>query len=733
MPGRSSFTLATALFLALPWTAGAQILVVAPHPDDDIITSAGVVYRAHQRSDLVKVVFVTNGDANGPKLADVRQAEAVAGQRSLGTSEEDLIFLGYPDGSLDAIRRNYAAEGSSFTSPHGVSATYATRGLGRADYHRHRVGSSGPYNWPTMVSDLMDVLVASRPAHIFTTSEWDTHSDHSTTYFLVVEAIRRAATSVAGYAPTIHKTVVWPGDESWPAPADPTAYFTEMPRTRLANPAALPWKERESLDVPPIMQTEAANPKYLAVAAHDSQGGVNRYIGRWIHKDEFFWTEQVIGRNRPPVPNAGLDQAVGEGVVVTLDGGASWDRNDDPLVYTWRQITGPRVTLSNPHAVRPTFETPTALAENTVLGFELVVSDATLSSVPDGVKVSVRGSAPPKPTYGRNLAPLATITASTERGGSGQAAGKVADGVVDGYPIDGSREWVTNAEGAGAWIAMAWPQPVTVGTVILHDRPNNDDQLILGTIEFSDGSKVTVGPLANSGSGVEYAFPPRKVNSLRLNIAQVSRATVNIGLAEFQVFEVGGPAATPTAPVATAPTPIPPPAPQRPTLDMPAPKPAEKSTSPTPAATPATRGPAGVNIANSAKVTSSSERAPAQAARSAIDGVAAGYPAEPGREWATVAETAGAWIELRWATPHVVSGVRLHDRPNPDDQIVRATLTFSDGSSVPVGALENDGSATDIEFDPRRVTWLRLSIDACSSSTVNVGLAEFFVFASARN
>jgi LmbE family N-acetylglucosaminyl deacetylase len=691
MVRRYPFTLAAVLLTVLPWTANADILVVAPHPDDDIITSAGVIYRAHQRREPVKVVFVTSGDAAGAKMVEVRKAEAIAAQKILGTSEDNLVFLGYPDGQLDGIRR----------------------------------GQSTAHNWPTMVGAVADVLASSRPQHIFTTSEWDTHPDHATTYFLVVEAARRTAAANPGYAPTIHKTVVWPGDESWPLPADPSTYFTEMPHAHLADRSALPWKERESLDVPAIMQIEAANPKYLAVAAHDSQGGVNRYIGRWIHKDEFFWTEQVSGRNRPPVPNAGTDQQVAEGATVTLDGSASWDRNGDSITHAWRQVSGPPVTLSGQSA-RPTFTAPTRLAEDATLAFELVVSDGSLTSAPDGVLVNVRSSAP-RPTYGRNLATVAAITASTQRDGSGQAAAKVADGVVDGYPKDSSREWVTTAEGVGAWIAMTWPRPVTIAKIVLHDRPNTDDQLIQGTVQFSDNSTLTIGPLANNGSAVEYPFPPRTVSSLRLTVTQVSRGTANIGLAEFQVLEaVGGSSTAPAAPIA----PVPPIAPATPTAPPPTQQPAAKPIAP---GGEPSRGPAGVNIAASAKVTASSERAPAQGARNTVDGVVAGYPAAPGREWATVGETAGAWIELRWAAPQVVSAVRLHDRPNGDDQILRATLTFSDGSSVAVGPLDNDGAATDLEFDPRRVTWVRLTIDATSSSTANVGLAELLVFASPRN
>jgi len=42
--------------------------------------------------------------------------------------------------------------------------------------------------------------------------------------------------------------------------------------------------------------------------------------------------------------------------------------------------------------------------------------------------------------------------------------------------------------------------------------------------------------------------------------------------------------------------------------------------------------------------------------------------------------------------------VVLYDRPNATDQITGGTLTFSDGSSVAVGSLANDGSPVTVAF-----------------------------------
>ncbi|MGO4434062.1 chitobiase/beta-hexosaminidase C-terminal domain-containing protein, partial [Paenarthrobacter sp. RAF9] len=55
----------------------------------------------------------------------------------------------------------------------------------------------------------------------------------------------------------------------------------------------------------------------------------------------------------------------------------------------------------------------------------------------------------------------------------------------------------------------------------------------------------------------------------------------------------------------------------------------------------------------------------------------------------------------------------------------------SDGSTVPVPALPNNGSGLTVNFPARTVSSLRFNITAVSSSTTNVGLAEFEAYITA--
>jgi LmbE family N-acetylglucosaminyl deacetylase len=592
--------------------ARADILVVAPHPDDDVITSAGVMLRARQNGETVRVMYMTNGDVNGTSAGLLRQGEAVAAESILGVAEGDMIFLGYPDGGLQDLRGSFFGSGSAYTGSSGVSRTYGQRGMGGMDYHRFAFGFSADYNGTNVITDVARVLQTYQPSDIFVTSEFDVHSDHAATYRFLIDGIASVRNGNPGYNPTIHSTIVWNdfgNIDAWPAPQDPTAFNIEPPG--LTSRTGLVWSQRESLEVPPAAQRtdRSTNPKWLAVNAHQSQGGANpgSYIDRFVKRDEWFFITRVAdGDPLPPPPQ------------------------------------------------------------------------------------------PPPPAGGSNLAQSATATASTQA--FGQEASKVADGFTDGYPANSSHEWASIEQRSGAWVELRWSSPQSIDQVVLFDRPNVDDQVISGTLTFSDGASVQVGALDNGGGALTVSFSARSVTWLRFTVNAVSGNTYNVGLAELQVFDSGGS----TSPDDPPPPPNPPP--------------------------PSPPG-GGSNLAMSASA-SASTQAWGQEASKVADGFTDGYPINDAHEWSSIEQRAGAWVELRWSSPQTVDQVVLFDRPNADDQVIAGTLSFSNGASVQVGALDNGGGALAVSFSARSVTWLRFTVNAVSSNTYNVGLAELQVFNS---
>jgi hypothetical protein len=97
--------------------------------------------------------------------------------------------------------------------------------------------------------------------------------------------------------------------------------------------------------------------------------------------------------NHVPVANAGPDQTVNESSTVRLDGTASSDPDGDPITYySWIQIAGTPVTLSDTSSAQPTFTAPQQPPRGQeTLTFSLTVTDTFgASSAPDTVDVTVQ-------------------------------------------------------------------------------------------------------------------------------------------------------------------------------------------------------------------------------------------------------------------------------------------------------------------------------------------------------
>jgi LmbE family N-acetylglucosaminyl deacetylase len=86
-----------------------RLLVVAPHPDDDVIGCGGSIIRHIRKGHSVTAVYMTSGEAGSlvhPKeeLRRIREAEAREAASVMGFG--DLIFLRNADGCLLADAEN---------------------------------------------------------------------------------------------------------------------------------------------------------------------------------------------------------------------------------------------------------------------------------------------------------------------------------------------------------------------------------------------------------------------------------------------------------------------------------------------------------------------------------------------------------------------------------------------------------------------------------------------------
>jgi RHS repeat-associated protein len=97
--------------------------------------------------------------------------------------------------------------------------------------------------------------------------------------------------------------------------------------------------------------------------------------------------------NEPPVANAGPDQSVARGVLVTLDGTQSQAPEGAALTFGWTLVSQPAgssVSLNNSTSATPQF---TPLRPGNYV-FELVVNDGQFDSAPDSVTVTADNANP---------------------------------------------------------------------------------------------------------------------------------------------------------------------------------------------------------------------------------------------------------------------------------------------------------------------------------------------------
>ena len=163
-----------------------RILIVAPHPDDETISAGGIIQRAEAAHATVKVLYLTYGDHNTPafwayrrkplifpseyrKMGEARRQEAINGTEVLGLTENDLIFLGYPDfETLNIWERYWNGDKAIF------DRTTATSSVPYKDAFRY----GAKYNSVEILKDFKTVFKSFNPTVVIYPSPFDQNPDH---------------------------------------------------------------------------------------------------------------------------------------------------------------------------------------------------------------------------------------------------------------------------------------------------------------------------------------------------------------------------------------------------------------------------------------------------------------------------------------------------------------------------------------------------------------------------
>jgi LmbE family N-acetylglucosaminyl deacetylase len=221
----------------------ARLLVVAPHCDDEALGSAGLIQQVLSKNGKVKIVVVTNGDGSyrsillnygierpAPKdymdLGRIRQQETISAMEALGVSKEDIVFLGYPDGSMDLLwSANWKADNP-------LVNRYTRRSCSPYENSYH---TNAAYTGENAAEGLTAIIKEFRPSIISYPHPNDEHRDHWAVHAFVKYALLSINTALP------EELLYLVHFRNWPVPLGDNDRIEMKPPAALTGEATV-WK-----------------------------------------------------------------------------------------------------------------------------------------------------------------------------------------------------------------------------------------------------------------------------------------------------------------------------------------------------------------------------------------------------------------------------------------------------------------------------------------------------------
>lgn len=180
-----------------PFSKDDRILILAPHPDDEVLGCGGIIQKAQKLNLPLKIVFFTYGDNNEwsfwvyrkhpvifsksvQGMGLVRHNEAIEADKVLGLLPEQLIFLGYPDFGTLNIWYSHWNERPPFKSMLSKA---------RAVPYKNAFRPGALYKGEEVLRDLTAIFEEFKPTKIFLSHPADHNVDHRALYLFTNVAL----------------------------------------------------------------------------------------------------------------------------------------------------------------------------------------------------------------------------------------------------------------------------------------------------------------------------------------------------------------------------------------------------------------------------------------------------------------------------------------------------------------------------------------------------------------
>ena len=266
-----------------------RILILAPHPDDEVLGCGGIIQQALAMHVPVQIAFLTYGDNNQwsfliyrkhpvlgkeavQRMGLVRHDEAVTAATILGVPADHLTFLGYPDFGTLSMWKSHWGDRSPFQS-------MLTRVAAVPYANALRPGT--PYKGEEVLRDLTTVLREVRPTKVFVSHPAAYNPDHSALYAFTSVALWEVESELR---PDVYPYLIH--FRRWPKS------YGYHPTKSLIPPALLQRQVAWHVD---HLMPEAVDRKYRALRAHRTQYAYSaRYLLSFVRANELFGDFPVV-------------------------------------------------------------------------------------------------------------------------------------------------------------------------------------------------------------------------------------------------------------------------------------------------------------------------------------------------------------------------------------------------------------------------------------------------------
>jgi LmbE family N-acetylglucosaminyl deacetylase len=284
---------------------GERLLVLAPHPDDESLSSAGLIKRVLENGGTVRTVVVTSGDAyvgavmrdtgkRNPSAADYlaygekRLKESRLAAQLLGHGFIHLDLLGFSDGSI------YSALVSHWRRNNPMRSEYT--GFDDVPY-REAEDRGLAQDGQDLLNELVSILRETKPSLVAFPDVMENDSDHAGLGMFALLAVHDWLSQLPNnhlhprlLAYLIHWQKGWPKGSDWGIPED----WSDQPM-HLPDDLPLRGHTRVCLN---LNGQEITLKREALAQYHTQQRAMGDFLAAFVRNTECFTFLKPINTNR---------------------------------------------------------------------------------------------------------------------------------------------------------------------------------------------------------------------------------------------------------------------------------------------------------------------------------------------------------------------------------------------------------------------------------------------------